>query len=46
MEYVKYVCQKYLYEQKESGMCPDCHLPLVASCPVCGNPIVGENVHL
>jgi predicted amidophosphoribosyltransferase len=46
MEYVKYVCQKCLYEQKKPGLCPKCKKPLVASCPVCGNPIVGEHMYL
>jgi predicted amidophosphoribosyltransferase len=46
MDKIKYVCQKCLYEQKEPGICPRCKIPLVASCPVCGNPIVGEHVHL
>ena len=46
MEHVKYVCQKCLYEQKEPGICPKCKESLVASCPVCGNPMVGEHVHL
>ena len=46
MEYVKYVCPKCFYEQKEPGTCPHCQALLVASCPVCGNPVVGEHVHL
>ena len=27
------------------GLCPGCQVPLVASCPVCGNPMVGEHIH-
>jgi len=46
MEYVKYVCPKCFYEKKEPGICIHCNTPLVASCPVCGNPIVGEQIHL
>lgn len=46
MEYVKYVCPKCFYESKEPGLCPNCQVPLVASCPVCGNPIVGEQVQV
>ena len=46
MEYVKYVCPSCFYEQKEPGVCLDCKVPLIASCPVCGNPIVGEHIHL
>ena len=46
MEYVKYVCPRCFYGQKEPGVCPNCKVPLVASCPVCGNPIVGEHIHL
>ena len=46
MQNIKYVCQKCLYASKESGVCPKCNVPLIASCPVCGNPIVGEHIHL
>ena len=46
MEYVKYMCPKCFYKQKEPGTCPNCQVPLVASCPVCGNPIVGEHIYL
>jgi hypothetical protein len=44
VEYAKYVCPKCFYEQKEPGTRPNCQVMLVASCPVCGNPIVGEHV--
>ena len=44
MEKVKYVCQGCLYEQSEPGVCPRCGGVLIASCPVCGNPMVGEQV--
>jgi predicted amidophosphoribosyltransferase len=46
MQDVKYVCPECLYESQSPGQCPNCHVPLVATCPVCGNPIVGEHVHL
>ncbi len=46
MEYVKYVCPNCFFEQEESGVCPKCRIPLVATCAVCGNPIVGEHIHL
>ena len=46
MEYAKYVCPKCFYESKDPGKCPKCHISLVASCPVCGNPIVGEQISL
>jgi hypothetical protein len=46
MEYVKYVCPGCFYEQKETGICPDCKLPLIANCSVRGNPVVGEHIHL
>jgi len=39
-------CLKCFYEQKEPGVCPNCKVPLIASCPVCGNPIVGEHIRL
>jgi predicted amidophosphoribosyltransferase len=46
MEHVKYVCPECGYESEDAGFCPDCEVALVASCPVCGNPIVGEQVKL
>ena len=46
MGYMKYVCPKCFYEQKEPGVCPNRKVPLVASYPVCGNSIVGEQIHL
>jgi len=46
MEYAKYVYPECFYEQKEPGVCPTCGLSLIARCPVCGNPIVGERIHL
>ena len=45
MDYAKYMCQKCFYEQKEPGVCPKCHVSLIASCPVCGNPVVGEHIN-
>jgi hypothetical protein len=46
MENVKYVCSDCGYEGKDSGSCPDCDAPLVATCVVCGNPVVGEQIQL
>jgi len=46
MEHVKYVCPECGHESEDAGFCPDCEVALVASCPVCGNPIVGEQVEL
>jgi predicted amidophosphoribosyltransferase len=46
MEYAKYVCPECSYEQEEPDVCPTCKVPLIASCPVCGNPIVGEHIRL
>jgi len=45
MEDVKYVCPDCGYEAKTPGSCPKCKVPLVATCPVCGNPITGEHIH-
>jgi predicted amidophosphoribosyltransferase len=45
MEDVKYICAKCGAEAKTPGPCPDCEKPLVASCPVCGNPVVGDHIH-
>ena len=39
---VKYICPECGYESEVAGLCPNCQVPLVASCPECGNPIVGE----
>ncbi|MBI4286464.1 MAG: hypothetical protein HY670_11295 [Chloroflexi bacterium] len=38
----KYVCLGCGYEALVPGDCPHCKKPLVASCPTCGNPVVGE----
>ena len=46
MDSVKYVCPKCFYEQEKPGMCPNCNVELIATCTVCGNPVVGEHVHL
>ncbi len=46
MEGIKYVCPECGYEAKATGLCPKCQVPLVASYPVCGNPVVGEHIHL
>ena len=41
----KYVCPECGREFEEPGQCPDCQVALVATCPICGNPMVGEHVH-
>ncbi|MFC1958203.1 hypothetical protein ACFLVQ_01370 [Chloroflexota bacterium] len=46
MQNVKYVCPGCGYESQKPGVCPGCQTQLVASCAVCGNPVVGEHVHL
>ena len=45
MEYVKYVCPECGGESKSPGVCPHCGVALVATCSVCGNPVVGEHIH-
>ena len=45
MQDVKYICPECGYEAKQPGLCPSCQVSLVATCPVCGNPVVGEHVH-
>ncbi len=45
MANTKYICPQCGHEAEESGLCPSCQAPLVASCPACGNPIVGEQIH-
>ena len=45
MEDIKHVCLGCGYESKAGGSCPRCHTPLAASCPVYGNPLVGEYIH-
>ncbi len=42
---IEYVCPQCGYEAAVAGLCPSCQVHLVASCPTCGNPIVGEHVH-
>ncbi|MFC2052356.1 hypothetical protein ACFLT4_06480 [Chloroflexota bacterium] len=46
MENIKHVCPGCGYESKEPGSCPGCQASLVATCSVCGNPVVGEFIHL
>jgi hypothetical protein len=46
MEHVKYVCPERGYEAEAAGLCPNCQVMLVATCSVCGNPIVGEHIQL
>jgi len=45
MQDTKYVCPDCGYEAKKPGNCPHCQKALIATCPVCGNPIVGECIH-
>ncbi len=45
MQIIKYVCPKCGHESGVAGLCPNCQVTLVASCPVCGNPVVGEHIH-
>ena len=45
MEDIKNICAKCGYEARESGLCPQCQVALVATCAVCGNPVVGEHIH-
>ncbi len=45
MENIKFVCPNCGYESKVAGLCPNCHVTLVASCLTCGNPVVGEQVY-
>jgi len=44
MENVKHVCPECGYESEKPGLCPKCQVPLVATCLVCGNPVVGEHI--
>jgi transcription elongation factor Elf1 len=46
MEAIKYVCLECGHESESAGSCPDCEAPLVATCSICGNPIVGEQIEL
>ena len=46
MENIKYVCSECGCVSQESGLCPDCRVVLVATCLVCGNPVVGEHIYL
>ncbi|MFQ6121607.1 MAG: hypothetical protein ACE5LA_00900 [Dehalococcoidales bacterium] len=46
MQDVKYVCPECRYESKVPGSRPKCQKMLVATCPVCGNPVVGEQIKI
>ncbi len=46
MENVKYVCPNCGYESDSAGSCPGCRMPMVATCSVCGNPMVGEQISM
>ena len=43
---VKYVCPQCGFEGSMPGSCPNCQEMLVATCSVCGNPVVGEQINL
>ena len=45
MENVKYVCPHCGHEAGVPGYCPECQVALVATCAVCGNPMVGEQIN-
>ena len=44
MQNVKYHCPWCLYESEVPNLCPNCRVPLLPRCPVCGNLIVGVHV--
>jgi len=44
MENIKFVCHNCGHEAKVPGLCSVCQVPLTATCPTCGNPVVGEQV--
>ncbi len=44
MENIKFVCPECGHESKVVGLCPNCQVPSVATCPACGNPVVGEHI--
>ncbi len=46
MENVKYACPDCGYTAENPGLCLSCQTILVATCAVCGNPMVGEHIHL
>lgn len=41
----KYVCPECGKESEKPGKCPNCQVEMLAICPVCGNPLVGEHIH-
>ncbi len=42
----RYDCPECGYTLTKPGFCPNCKASLVATCPACGNPIVGEQIQL
>ena len=46
MENIKYICPECGNESGVAGACPGCQALLVASCPACGNPVVGEQIQV
>lgn len=40
----RYDCPHCSYTSTQPGLCPDCQVHLVATCPHCGNPLTGEVV--
>jgi endogenous inhibitor of DNA gyrase (YacG/DUF329 family) len=45
MENIKYICPECGHESEVTGSCPNCKVMLLANCPTCGNPVVGEHIH-
>ncbi|MDD4876646.1 MAG: hypothetical protein PHQ86_05930 [Dehalococcoidales bacterium] len=45
MDNINYVCPNCRYQAKAPGLCPNCQTQLVATCPACGNPLVGEHIN-
>ncbi len=41
----KYVCPECSSESDAPGQCSDCGKDRLATCAVCGNPVVGEHIH-
>lgn len=44
MESDRFVCPGCGSESQDPGVCPECQQERVATCPACGNPIVGETI--
>ncbi len=46
MENVEYRCAHCGYASVKPGYCAACKTVLVATCKICGNPVVGEQISL